>query len=161
MSSVKFSHYNHVLESICALVLFSDPFSTYRWIQHESWGEKKDGKICLFLFQPLPSRVRPKKGCLCLPQVTAPVKSSSQTACCPHIITSPFILSLSPPHPQSWGWLQSHHSVQDYCSILSIFLVPWPHLCKQFLFKTVLKLHNSNMLFHSKPWLINHFNTYH
>ena len=42
---------------------------------------KKDGNICLFLFQPLPSRVQPQKGCLCLPQVTAAAAKSLQS--CP------------------------------------------------------------------------------
>ena len=61
MSSVKFSHYNHVLESICALVLFSDPFSTYHWIQHESWGEKRMVKFAYFFSSLCPLESDPRR----------------------------------------------------------------------------------------------------
>lgn len=64
---------------------------------------KKDGNLCLFLFQPLPSRVYPKKGCLCLPQVTAPVKSPSQIACCVHIPLPAASSSHYPHHTLSHG----------------------------------------------------------
>ena len=74
------------------------------WARMENSRSLKDHhNICLFLFQPLPSRVQPQKGCLCLPQVTAPVKSSSQTACCVHISLPAPSFSRYPHHTLSHG----------------------------------------------------------
>ena len=84
---------------------------------------KKDGNLCLFLFQPLPSRVHPKKGCLCLPQVTAPVKILRKQPAVSTYHYQPLHSLTIPTTPSVMGMVAvPSHSAQDYRSIFFFYL---------------------------------------